>query len=69
MHDIGIGLGWLLLASAVLVLTATVVVVYLYRLRAAKRFKKALNVYALREMAGSPTPLKGSKRTKAFSTR
>ena len=68
MHDIGMTQGWLWLASAVLVSTAAFAVVWLYRVRAAKRFKNALNVYALREMAHS-APLKGPKRTKVFSTR
>jgi hypothetical protein len=68
MHDIGMAQGWLWLASAVLVLTAAFAVVFIVRIRAARRFKNALNVYALREMADS-APLKGPKRAKSFATR
>ena len=68
MHDIGMGQGWPWLASAVLFATAAFTVVFLYRILAARRFKNALNVYALREMADS-APVKGPNRTKIISTR
>jgi hypothetical protein len=68
MHTLGMAQGWSLLASAVLILAAAFAVVWLYRVRAAKRFKNALNVYALREMADS-APLKGPKQKRAFATR